>query len=367
MMQRFGPATRPPSPRLFSPSASRPGRARGFMHGLWVALGVGVLAIGGCDKAGAYGEVNSIIVGASMALWDEVGEAVATGLEPTIFTVRDERTFKITHQDPLAPDWEILREFKQVLLIGTPEDPWIAEALEESDTNPEPVGGASIFQLVDIWARGQLVTVLLLSAGGGADEVEAHVDELLELFDEQYRTYAQARMFVSGHDSLLADTLRALGGFALDLPRVYLWDHQDSVFIFRNDNPDPAELIREIAVTWRSPIDEPLADSAILDWRLSLTREYYTDEQVVSGQIAPDRGPSDEIREIRGIWESPPEAWPAAGPFLTRTRACPAQDRLYLLDSWLYAPGKDKYEYMLQLEYILDSFDCESGLPAAAM
>ncbi len=331
-----------------------------------VAFGVCVLAAGGCEKSGAFGEANSIIVGAATELWDEVGDAVAAGLEPTIFTVRDERTFKITHQDPLAPDWEILREFKQVLLIGTPENPWVAEALEErGGARPEPLGAPSIFQLIDVWARGQLVTVLLLPPGGGADEVEARVDDLLELFDEQYRTYAHARMFVSGHDSTLADTLRAVGGFALDLPRVYRWDYRDSVFVFRNDNPDPAELIREIAVTWRAPVADPLPDSAILDWRLSLTREYYADEQVVAEELGPGRSLSGEAYEIRGVWESPPEAWPAAGPFLTRTKACPGQDRLYLLDSWLYAPGKDKYEYMLQLEYILDSFECESGRTVA--
>ncbi len=331
-------------------------------------LGACVLALGGCDKTGAYGEVNSIIVGASMELWDEVGGTVTTGLEPTIFTVRDERTFRITYQDPLAVDWETLREFRQVLLIGTLEDPWIVEAMEESDiTNTEPLGVPGVTQLIDVWARGQLVTVLLLSPGGGAAEVEARVGELLALFDEQYRTYTHARMFVSGRDSLLADTLRAVGGFVLDLPRVYRWDYQDSIFMFRNDNPDPAELIREIAVTWRTPVTGPLADSAILDWRRSLTRDFYTDEQVVRDELPPGRDLSDDAYELRGIWESLPDAWPAAGPFLTRTKVCPGQDRMYLLDSWLYAPGRDKYEYMLQLEYILDSFQCEDGLPVAAM
>ena len=38
--------------------------------------------------------------------------------------------------------------------------------------------------------------------------------------------------------------------------------------------------------------------------------------------------------------------------------ACPAQDRLYFLDSWLYAPGKDKWEYIIQLETILQTFRC---------
>ena len=322
-------------------------------------LSLCVFLVTGCDKTVAYGEVNSIIVGASAELWEASGQVVTDGLQPTVFTVRDERTFKITHQDPLAPDWGLLQEFRQVLLIGTAEDPWIAEALE-TGSREEPPDPPEIFQLYDVWALGQLVTVLLLSPGGAA-EVEAHVDELFALFDGQYRDYVRARMFVSGLDTLLADTLRATGGFALDLPVIYRWSRQDSVFIFRNDNPDPSEFIREVAVAWRSPIPEKLTDADILEWRRSLSREYYADEQVVTEELEPGRAVSDEVYEIHGIWESPPDAWPAAGPFLTRTRVCSGQDRLYLLDSWLYAPGRDKYEYMLQLRYILDSFECAAG------
>ena len=131
--------------------------------------------------------------------------------------------------------------------------------------------------------------------------------------------------------------------------------------IFRNDNPEPSELIREVAVAWRSPIPEKLTDADILEWRRSLSREHYADEQVVTEELEPGRAVSDEVYEIHGIRESPPDAWPAAGPFLARTRVCSGQDRLYLLDSWLYAPGRDKYEYMLQLRFILDSFECASG------
>lgn len=329
-------------------------------------LSLCALALAGCDKTVAWGEVNSIIVGASAELWEASGDAITNGLQPTIFTVRDEHTFRITHQDPLASDWGLLREFRQVLLIGSAEDPWIADALE-AGPGPDPPDPPEIFQLYDVWAIGQLVTVLLLAPGSGPDEAEAHVDDLLALLDGQYRDYLHARMFVSGLDSLLADTLRATGGFALELPVIYRWSREDSVFIFRNDNPDPSELIREVAVTWRSPIPETPTDGDMLDWRLSLSREYYADEQLVAEDVEPGRAVDDAAYEIHGIWESAPGAWPAAGPFLTRWKTCPAQDRLYLIDSWLYAPGRDKYEYMLQLRYILDSFECEQTLPGEEM
>jgi hypothetical protein len=37
---------------------------------------------------------------------------------------------------------------------------------------------------------------------------------------------------------------------------------------------------------------------------------------------------------------------------------CEEQDRIYLIDAWLYAPGDEKYEYMIQLDQIVASFDC---------
>lgn len=342
--------------------------ARGMAAGRYrlAVLSLCALGLPGCDKTVAWGEVNSIIVGASAELWEASGDVIADGLQPTVFAGRDDRTFRITHQDPLEPDWGLLREFRQVLLIGSAEDAWIAAALEAGGGS-EPPDPPKILQFHDVWALGQQVTVLLLSPGSAPDEAEAHVDDLIALLDGQYRDYVHARMFVSGLDSLLADTLRATGGFALEIPVIYRWNREDSVFIFRNDNPDPSELIREVAVTWRSPIPEALSDDDMLDWRLALSRDYYADEQLVTEDIEPGRAADGEAREIQGMWESAPGAWPAAGPFLTRGKACPAQDRLYLIDSWLYAPGRDKYEYMLQLRYILDSFECAPPPPGATM
>ena len=63
--------------------------------------------------------------------------------------------------------------------------------------------------------------------------------------------------------------------------------------------------------------------------------------------------------QIQAQWRNPPErGWPAGGPFITRAVTCESQDRTYYVDAWLYAPGKEKYEYMIQLETILDSFRC---------
>ena len=66
---------------------------------------------------------------------------------------------------------------------------------------------------------------------------------------------------------------------------------------------------------------------------------------------------------VRGVWSAPPDRFPGAGPFITRVVPCPAQNRDYLLDAWLYAPGSEKFEYVLQLETILNSFECVGAAP----
>jgi hypothetical protein len=194
--------------------------------------------------------------------------------------------------------------------------------------------------------------------------------ELGALYDAQFRQLALNRMYVSGVDTLLADTLASRVGFRMLFPTVYKRSVRDSVYMFRNDNPDPSELIRQIGVTWRTPMPDSLTGSpmgdraATLAWREALATTNYADEQVIDTARVFERTVEVDGRqafEVQAVWQSPPEAWPAAGPFIARLIPCPEQDRLYLVDAWLYAPGREKYEYMIQLETLLDSFQCTAG------
>jgi len=314
-----------------------------------------------CDQQGAYGDANSIVAAAQPALWAQVEDSVYAALEPTIWTVRNEKTFTVTYQDPGHERWPDLRRFTQMLLIGPASEPWIGQALEAADR--EDATAPAVIQAFDVWARGQLVTVLLTPEAGQAEAALGRLGELRELYDRQYRDWAVNRMFVSGRDSALADTISELAGFELMLPTVYYWAREDSVFLFRNDNPSPAELIRQVMVTWMSPIPQGMEGEDLLAWRADIAAAYYQYPQVTelsNAQAGPiDHRGLDGYR-IQAVWQNPPDAsWPAGGPFILTAIVCPAQDRLYLLDSWLYAPGREKYEYMIQLETIADSFRCE--------
>ena len=325
--------------------------------GILAVLSIGAAA---CESKGiAYGDVNSVIAVMSPELWDEVAEDVYAALEPTVRTVREEKTFTVTYQQAFAKDWSDMRRFRQILIVGSATDAVIVETLERSN---EEVSQPGMYQLGDVWARGQSITLVLLPKGGGSDDLIPHLTAVNTLLDSQYRSWVHNRMYVSGTDSALADTLRMEAGFTLLLPQVYKWSSSDSVFMFRNDNPDPSELIRQIGVTWRTPIPADLQAEGILEWREQLVAGYNSEAQV--NVLDNVQAGSMEYRErpayqISGGWTNPPgRGWPAGGPFITRAVVCENQNRMYLIDSWLYAPGKEKYEYMIQLETILDSFRC---------
>lgn len=324
-----------------------------------------------CDRPGAYGDASSIVAAMPTETWAQVEDSVYRALEPTLFTVRDEKTFTVTHVDPAdTARWGQLQQFRQLLLVGPASDRWIAQALGKAGVGA--VQAPTIEQAFDVWARGQTVTMVITPEGpdAAAGALATLLAELGALYDAQFRQLALNRMYVSGVDTLLADTLASRVGFRMLFPTVYKRSVRDSVYMFRNDNPDPSELIRQIGVTWRTPMPDSLTGSpmgdraATLAWREALATTNYADEQVIDTARVFERTVEVDGRqafEVQAVWQSPPEAWPAAGPFIARLIPCPEHDRLYLVDAWLYAPGREKYEYMIQLETLLDSFQCTGG------
>jgi len=317
-----------------------------------------VLSAGACDRPQAWGDTNSLIVGMAEPLWAELQEEFEEALEPRAFTVRRERIFNLTQISPEDARWRRLREFRQVLLVGSETDPWVATALERA--RELPAERPTLVQVNNVWARGQLVTIFLVAEDAAEEGVRALLPQARELLLEQFHLWAQQRMFASGADTVGRDTLARTAGFSLLLPQVYVAGRTGDVVVFRNDFPDPSQLIRSILVTWRPLGEVAPTTGGALDWRDAVGSEFYdpppiTDREVESRDV--EVGGASGI-EVQGVWSSPPDAWPAGGPYITRVLECPQQGRVYLVDSWVYAPGRDKYEYLIQLQTILDSFDC---------
>ncbi len=325
-------------------------------------LAAGLLGLTSCSQLPvAYGDGNSVIVAMDTTVWRQVSDSVETVLQPKILTIRQERAFDVTYQDPTEPTkWGNLRRFRHLVLVGTRNAPWLKKPLDQVGSSAKAPG---LYSAHNVWASGQTVDIVLLSKPDAAGEVYPYLPKVEQSINEQYRGWAKARMYMSGVDSALADTLMGQAGFSLVLPKVYTWRKPaDSVYIFRNDNPDPSKLIREVMVTWQSPIPPGLQAKDLLDWRQRIVSKYYKENQDLDlslQQGGPFKYEGLQGYRIQAMWKNPPSlGWPAAGPFLLRAIICPSQNRMYLLDAWLYAPNTDKYQYMIQLRTILDTFKC---------
>jgi hypothetical protein len=323
-----------------------------------LALVLAALSSTACKAPQAFGDRNSLIVHADSTLWAQVDSAFLETVERRVFTNRPERMFNVTFVATGDTLWRNLRQWNQVVLIGTREHPVVERLADRAEEEPP-----TIFQAPEVWARGQTVTVVLLPSESPASAARETFPALSELLESRYANWIRQRMYASGVNDSLASVL-ATFGFSLRLPRVYSHTREDSVFRFRSAYPDPASLLRSVLVTWEVNAASP-TPSELRAWREERAEELYLPPQdVLDEGIRYDTvpvGPRAAI-ELRGVWQDRSE-FPAAGPFITRAVPCPEQDRLYYLDGWVYAPGKDKHLYLVQIEHILDSFSCAEEDP----
>ena len=330
-------------------------------RGSTIAVGavlVGVAGLAACGQPSAMGEANSLIVVADDALWEQVESQTYEALERTVYTTRDEKIFNVTQTSPDSPEINELLLWRQVLVFGTPEDPrvrMIAGRVDRASVEPGEVVQAS-----NVWARGQLATAVVLEPGREAESWREHLPGLSRHLEEQFRDYVLSRMFVSGVDTATGDFLRQQFGFTLEVPRVYQRvDRGEGVVLIRNDNPDPSELIRSILIQRGEAVDS-MTPSMVYVWRAAIDDTHYNVPQDFDVLLGTGRSfdlNGSEAVEGRGTWKDR-AAYPAAGPFIARAVRC--GEGVIYLDAWLYSPNprRSKYEYMMQLEEILNSFSC---------
>lgn len=321
-----------------------------------------LLAVG-CGKSQPYGQQDSIIVIMPDSVWAEVEDTTYAAIERPVETVRRQSKYHVTQVDPGTPQLSQLKLWYQVVVVGPPSDELVQQVLDAAGTDrvtpPEMVSAGSI------WSRGQVVRAVVVPPDRMAEAWTAHLDDLYADIEGTYRRFVEERMWTSGRDTALADTLADRYGFSLIVPKVYEVIEGDRLVIFRNDNPRPADLIRSISVSWRSPAPDSLTPELAYEWRGGIDSLHYgTAQGITPDTSAPRRFLHDghEALEVTGNW-SDEGPYPAGGPFTLWLVRC--GDRVYLLDSWIYAPDPErgKYQYLLQLEWIRDTFRCGEGAP----
>jgi hypothetical protein len=320
----------------------------------------------GC-KVFAVGDVHQIVVAVPTEIREALGDDLRSALEPQMFTSRPEAVFDVAYVDPSDPSWRRLRLVRHILLVGSADEPFVAEALGKRrhiTRNTEP----RLIQVVNVWAKRQTVTIALLPTDADRTAVRDLLTTAGHTYFEQFAELIDARTTLTGMHTTAASRFRRDVGYTLVLPARYRHEELEAgVFLFKDEDPSPAApVIKMITVESQEPDEFRWSAIASRAWREQLARRVNYPPQVTDTIVSAVQGvrAGQRVIELRGRWSNPPGEWLAAGPFITQLVECP--DRIYLIDAWLYAPASEKYELIAQLELILSTFRCaEAGVIAA--
>lgn len=138
-----------------------------------------------------------------------------------------------------------------------------------------------------------------------------------------------------------------------------------------------AEIDKDLFISWKPYESEyQLLPDSIVAWRNEICKKYiYEDPENPASYLVTEQHYADiQARqmklnnnfamEVRGLWRTNTPGM--GGPFLGYALIDEARARLYYIEGFVYAPGKEKREMMRELEVALWSFKTSKEIKKAA-
>ncbi len=220
----------------------------------------------------------------------------------------------------------------------------------------------------DKWARGQLLVYLF---GNSEDELNGLIKDNFSAVAKRIhmhdRDALHAQVYAQKENKGLTDALMSRYGYELMIPDDYVLveeNEEDNLTWLRKDieeggtmnlvfrdytYTDQSQLAQENVMAIRSDYGKRYVKTNTVGSYMqnnSTDLPIYDYTREIDGQYA---------REYRGIWEMTDDF--IGGSFATYMIHNKFNDRLYYVDCWVFAPGKDKRDLMQQLEYMVSSIN----------
>ncbi|MEO1629535.1 MAG: DUF4837 family protein, partial [Bacteroidota bacterium] len=241
--------------------------------------------------------------------------------------------------------------------------------------------GGGVIERPDLWARGQMIYFATDTTPERlADAIRAKGSEMRRNFNAVQLAGTTTEMYDKGRQILLEDTLMQDHDFAVGIQHDY--------FIATDTSFAPAppfDVGTEAHVVWLRRtlveiqrnllvyyVDGVSADEAeaLLEPSLIVRRfdrvtsqflrgaqndsAYVFTEPRISVDLDTTTIGGNEALEVRGLWRM--NLFVQGGPFIAYAFHEPTQERLYLMYGFVLAPGKDKREFVRQLEAMARTF-----------
>lgn len=382
--------------RVFAALAAR---SRLYAQGMLLAVALALLiGLTGCDgdayRPKASGPEEEITIVMDSTRWNgTVGETVRQTLAPYVSTLPvPERAFDL-RQTSLTSEqvFDNVKRRKNVVFIAPLSDSTREASFMRTRLSPEAEeaiqnGQAAVVEKPDLWRRNQRVFFVTADSPQGImDVLEEEASRIRDAIHEITLVRMEEEMFDRGRQYALEDTLMDRHGFAVNVQHDYMiaidttttskgfvWlrrllsDTRRGLFVYYEDNADPSQLTPEWVHATRD----------------SLTRRYLQGN--VGGFVKIDyRRPLETVNRdfldryafiTHGLWYMVGEdedgelfQYGGGGPFVNYAFYDQDQDRIYMIDGMVFAPGYDKRTFLRHMEVIAHTFRTEEGSAAPTL
>jgi PBP1b-binding outer membrane lipoprotein LpoB len=200
-----------------------------------------------------------------------------------------------------------------------------------------------------------------------AENLKKHKESIFRLLYDHILERMSAKIYQSGEQTKFAENLHKNHGYKIRIPYGYA--------LAKDDMKDETgfTFIRKIEGLYDHNLFiayKPYKDTADLSpkniqaWRDSICKTYIFDSEmpesyVVTETLEPPRFRKIELNkhytiEMRGLWRTSVKSM--GGPFVSHTIVDTKKELLYYVEGFIYAPGKDKREFMREIEAFMRTF-----------
>ena len=346
----------------------------------WLVI---LIALSGCSEEvqkslqpvpTAFGSLNQLVVIADEDLWEgEVGDTFRfyySAAYPIL--PQPEPIYDLKHFTPAdLINQPLRRELRNYLFLANVSDTKSATTrLMIDDLGEEKIRRAreeakynsSVGR--DKWARGQL---LIYQFGFSQQElinnVKKNFPAISKRIKEADRSKIDATVYLDGENKLLQEKVKGALGVNLKIPKDYYIASDDPEMVWMRK--ETRELSSNILITKLQYTDqEQLSKEGIKAIRNELGKKISSETPDTYMRINDIDLPmlTNATRmndyyavEARGIWEIVNDYM--GGAFVSYLIHNPNSNELLFVDGFVHAPGKEKRNYMQQLEHIISTVD----------
>ena len=306
-------------------------------------------------KPSAPYEEACIYVVADQPVWEKVQGHLKMSLERIIRTPQEEKELFVRHIT--SENVRFVKRHRHLIFIDASNSQKTMDSIVEELLSSSHCTTNSIVWIRDHWSRDQITAVITGDIPDIIDTIDRHADSLYSAFRSDLAAYIGEQLSVSVSEQRQSKQILEEYGWTIkklsDFYPVHVDDSTDNGFImFNSPSPHVWMFIR-----WMHFADAScLSEDWIVAERNRITGMHYDSMTVANHYLVCQHDNFQGMPALltTGLWELEKPA--SGGPFQNITFFDSKIQRLYMIDSAVYAPEKPKLPFLRTNEAIMYSF-----------